>query len=43
MTNGDKILEPVNMNKDVIQGCGLSPNLFIIYINKAIKEWKHST
>jgi hypothetical protein len=27
----------------VRQGCGLSPDLFSIYINRVIKEWKRTT
>jgi hypothetical protein len=41
--NDGQISEPINTNKGVRQGCGLSPDLFNIYINKAIKEWKQTT
>jgi len=36
----DGISEPVYTNKGVRQGCGLSPVLFNIYINKIIQEFK---
>ena len=36
----DGISEPVYINKGVRQGCGLSPVLFNIYINKIIQEFK---
>jgi hypothetical protein len=41
--NDGQISEPINTNKGVRKGCGLSPDLFNIYINKAIKEWKQTT
>jgi hypothetical protein len=41
--NDGQISEPINTNKGVRQGCGLSSDLFNIYINKAIKEWKQTT
>jgi hypothetical protein len=41
--NDGQISEPINANKGVRQGCGLSSDLFNIYINKAIKEWKQTT
>jgi hypothetical protein len=41
--NEGQTSEPINTNKGVRQGCGLSPALFNIYINKAIKEWKQTT
>ena len=34
------ISEPIHINKAVRQGCGLSPILFNIYIDKIIKEFK---
>jgi len=36
--NCGKISEPVNTNKGVRLGCGLSPDLFILYIIRAIKN-----
>ena len=36
----DGISEPICINKGVRQGCGLSPVLFNIYINKIIQEFK---
>jgi len=36
----DSMSEPIHINKGVIQGCGLSPVLFNIYINKIIQEFK---
>jgi hypothetical protein len=41
--NYGQISEPINTNKRVGQGCGLSQNLFNLYINTAIKEWKQTT
>ena len=36
----DGISEPIYTNKGVRQGCGLSPTLFNIYINKIVQEFK---
>ena len=36
----DGISEPIYINKGVREGCGLSPVLFNIYINKIIQEFK---
>jgi len=36
----DGISEPININKGLRQGCGISPVLFNIYINTIIEEFK---
>ena len=36
----DGISEPIHINKEVRQGCGLSQVLFNIYVNKIIQEFK---
>jgi hypothetical protein len=41
--NNGKISEPIDANNGVRQGCVLSSDLFIIVINKAIKEFKKTT
>jgi len=39
----DGISEPIHINKEVRQGCGISPVLFNIYINKIKQEFKTVT
>jgi len=36
----DGISKPIHINKGVRQGCGVSPVLFNLYINKIIQEFK---
>jgi hypothetical protein len=35
-----KTTEAFEANQGIGQGCGLSPFLFILYLEKIIKEWK---
>jgi hypothetical protein len=37
-----QISEPIITNKGVRQGCGLSPSLFNIYIDRIVKDWKQA-
>jgi hypothetical protein len=36
----DDISDPIQINKGIRQGCGLSPILFNVYINKILQEFK---
>jgi hypothetical protein len=36
----ENLSEPIPTNKGLRQGCGLSPILFNIYINKSVQEFK---
>ena len=38
--NDDTIPAPVQLNKCVWQGCGLSPTLLNVHINKTVWEFK---
>jgi hypothetical protein len=37
-----QISEPIIINKGASQGCGLSPSLFNIYIDRIVKDWKQA-
>jgi hypothetical protein len=41
--NEGQISEPINTNKGARHGCGLAPDLFHIYINKATGEQKQTS
>jgi hypothetical protein len=37
---GNKLSQPIRALKDLWQGCGLSPLLFKIYLERMLKEWR---
>lgn len=39
---GGRLSEPINTTKGLRQGCSLSPLLFNIYVEMALKNWKRS-
>jgi hypothetical protein len=41
--NEGQISEPINTNKGAKHGCGLAPDLFNIYNNKAMRERKQTS
>ena len=40
--DNDKCTDTIATNQGLRQGCGFSPLLFIIYLDKAIQEWKEA-
>jgi hypothetical protein len=38
-----KLSQILNISKGVKQGCGLTPTLFNMYINRLTQEWKSTT